>query len=101
MNGRQCKKKQLSQFEAAFAGVVESVREEQLVENNQRLQNLATTMEWSMIESECKQLAAQVRSSNYSSCTVCQSTSNQPMMCCPHQLGYGSCTTSLARYRSK
>jgi hypothetical protein len=54
------KKKSLSPFEAAFAGIVEGVNEQHEGENCQRLQNLATTMEWSMFESECKQLAAQV-----------------------------------------
>lgn len=58
------RKKQLSQFEAAFAGVVENVEEGREPENSQRLQNLATTMEWSMIENECKQLAAQVSFQN-------------------------------------
>ena len=61
LHGNKGKKKQLSQFEAAFADVVEHIDEEHEVENSQRLQNLATSMEWSMIESECKQLAAQVR----------------------------------------
>lgn len=60
LQGAKGKKKQLSQFEAAFAGVVENADFKDQDENSQRLQNLATTMEWSMIESECKQLAAQV-----------------------------------------
>lgn len=81
-------KKHLSKFEAAFAAIVEHDEgQEKEAENNQRLQNLATSMEWSMIESECKQLAAQV-------CPSLQVCDVMPHVCLQNPSAYTCCPCS-------